>query len=190
MKFIVPIIVVILLTACVNRTNAIKVRSLDDVPNIAKLHSNEIGQLKIGMSKGQVLGLFPYAVRECNAANVCNITMFREDLIQLDSRLSDLDILTGGLVSLLALTCIFSTDDCTEAAVAALNLGVAAAIESNRIHTSSSQGDLISLVQWINIKTINDQVTQWTINQPLTHYQPKQYKNELPSLEEALGGNN
>ncbi len=190
MKFILRFIVIIFVTACTSNTLAIKVKSVDDIPDIAELHKAQIEQLKLGMNQGQVRGLFPYAETECFDSGVCNITVFRQDLIQINAKLVDLRTLTGSLMSLLALTCILSNDECTEAAVAALNLGIASAVEESRLRNDVSSSNTFTLVQWVNIEVIDNKVSQWAINQPLSQFQSKPYKNQLPPLEEALNNNN
>lgn len=190
MRAFLIMVITLFIGGCASNPIPFKVGSIEDVPDINEVHRLQIEQLKIGMSKGQVLSLFPYAERECFPSGVCNITVFREDLIQIDIRLADLDKLTGTLISLLALTCILSNDDCTKAAVAALNLGVASAVESNRIERSPSKNGVVSLLQWINIEIVDDKVSQWAINQPLPQFQPKNLRNQLPDLEEALSGGN
>lgn len=188
MKNILIVLSVLILVACAANPTPFKVGSIDDVPDINEVYSSQISQLSVGMTKGQVFSLFPYAERECFPSGVCNLTVFREDLIQIDVRLADLDKLTGTLISLLALTCILSDDDCTKAAVAALNVGLASAVESNRIENSPSKSGIVSLLQWINIEIVDNKVSQWAINEPLPQFQRKNIKNQLPSLEEAMAG--
>ena len=189
MRRLLTTFVALSLFACASNPIPYKVASIDDVPDINQVYKSQIKQLNVGMTEGQVIGLFPYAERECYPSGVCNITVFREDLIQIDVRLADLDKLTGTLISLLALTCILSNDDCTEAAVAALNVAVASAVESNRIDSTPSKNGIVSLLQWINIEIVDNKVSQWAINEPLMQFQPRKLKNELPSLEEAMAGN-
>ena len=177
----------VFMLGCASHPVPFKVASIDDVPDITQTYKSQIDKLKVGMSKGQVIALFPYAERECFPSGVCNITVFREDLIQIDVRLADLNKLTGTLISLLALTCILSDDDCTKAAVAALNVGLASAVESNLIENTHSNTGVVSLLQWINIEVSSDKVTQWAINKPLSQFQPKNKKLQRPTLEEAMG---
>ena len=187
MKLITCLILsVLFLNACVSNRAIIKVNSIEDIPSIESLYAFEITKLKKEMSYGQVRALFPNAEKECYPSGVCNVTVFQEDLVQIDKRIGDLRLLTGSLVSLLALTCIISDEDCTEALVAALNVGVAASIDSNRIQTSKNDSDIVTLLQWINIEVVDNKVSQWAINEPLSQFQPKSYTNELPTLEEAL----
>lgn len=168
----------------------IKVNSVDDIPDIKNVYADKISQLEKGMSYGRLRGLFPYAEKECYPSGVCNLTVFQEDLVQIDKRVGDLDMLTGSLISLLALTCIISDEDCTEAVVAALNVGIASAIESNRIQTSQNNSDIVTLLQWINVEVVNNKVSQWAINEPLSQFKPSTYKNQLPDLDEALKTSN
>lgn len=190
MKFILQFIIIFFVTACTSNTIAIKVKSVDDIPDIAKLHKKQLAQLKLGMEHSQVRGLFPYAETECFPSGVCNVTVFRQDLIQINAKLVGLRTLTGSLMSLLALTCILANENCNEAAVAALNLGVASAIEESHLRSDVSSSNTFTLVQWINIEIIEGKVSQWAINQPLSQFQNKQYKNQLPPLDEALTGSN
>lgn len=180
----------LLLTACVSNRVIIKVNSVEDIPDINSVYANKISQLEKGMSYGKLRGLFPYAEKECYPSGVCNLTVFQEDLVQIDKRVGDLNMLTGSLISLFALTCIISDEDCTEALVAALNVGIASAIESNRIQTSNNNSDLVTLLQWINVEIVDNKVTQWAINEPLSQFKPKTSKNQLPDLDEALKNSN
>lgn len=180
----------ILVSACVSNRVVIKVNSVDDIPDIKNVYANKISQLEKGMSYGKLQGLFPYAEKECYPSGVCNLTIFQEDLVQIDKRIGDLNMLTGSLISLLALTCIISDEDCTKAVVAALNVGIASAVESNRIQTSKNNSDIVTLLQWINIEIVDNKVSQWAINEPLAQFKPKSYKNELPDLDDALKNGN
>lgn len=165
----------------------IKVNSVEDIPDINTVYKSEIKQLEVGMNMGEVLSLFPNVERECYAdSEICHFTVFDERLIQIDKRLGDVNLLAGSLVSLLAITCLISDDDCPEAIVAAFNVVFASAIETRKIKTSVNKDGIVSLIQWINIELERGKVKQWAINEPLTQFRPKTYTNELPPLEEAL----
>lgn len=184
---VLSIVTLLCLTACVTPIGAIvKVNSKEDIPDITQQYQSQISQLKVGMSKSQVIALFPPMERECYPSGTCHFTVFNEDIIQIDHRIGDLNLLTSSLISMLALTCILSSEECTEAMVAALNLSIAASVKSHQIHTSSSNSNVLTLLQWINIELVNGKVTQWAINEPLPQYQPKSHKNQLPNLEQSL----
>ncbi|NVK26147.1 MAG: hypothetical protein HWE10_14555 [Gammaproteobacteria bacterium] len=179
----------LLLSACTTlpKQRIIKVNSVDDIPDINTLYKDEIAQLNKGMSQGQVLTLFSNIERECYPnGTVCHFTVFDEQLLQIDKRLGDLNILTGSLISLLTLTCFISDDSCPEAIIAALNVGLASAIENRRISSETKEDGVLTLIQWINIEFVDGKVTQWAINEPLSQFKPKSYSNELPPLEESL----
>lgn len=178
-----------LITACASPTPPliIKVNSVDDIPDINTLYKSEIERLELDMSAGQVLALFPNIEQECYPnGDICHFTVFDERLVQIDKRLGDVNLLTGTLFTLLALTCVISDDDCPEAVVAALNVLTASSFEKRRIKTSVNKDGIITLVQWINIELERGKVKQWAINEPLSQFRPKTYTNELPPLEEAL----
>ena len=137
------------------------------------------------------MSLFPNVEKECYPnSDICHFTVFDERLIQIDKRLGDVNVLTGTLVSLLALTCFISDDDCPEAIIAAFHVGLASAIDSKRIKSDIKKDGIVSLIQWINIELEHGKVKQWAINEPLTQYRPKTYTNELPPLDEALKTSN
>lgn len=176
------------LCACVTpivRT-VLKVNSKEDIPDISQQYSYQINHLKIGMTKGQVIALFPEMEQECFESGVCNFTVFNETLIQIEHKIGDLNLLTTSLVTMLGLTCIFSKNDCNEAIFAALNVGIASTIKHHQIHSTAGDSKVLTLVQWINIEFVDDKVSQWAINEPLPQFQPKSFDNKLPSLEDAL----
>jgi len=109
------------------------------------------------MTIGQVNALFPNIERECYESGVCHFTVFDEKQVRLDVRLKDLDILTGSLFSLLALTCVLSKDSCDTALAAAVNVGIAASIEANNITRDYTPTSLIALVNFINLGTLGIQ---------------------------------
>lgn len=169
----------------------IKVNSVDDIPDINTVYKRQITELKVGMSKGQVLAIFPNVEKECYAnSEICHFTVFDEKLLQIDKRLGDVNVLTGSLVSLLAITCLISDDDCPEAIIAAFHVGIASALESQRIKNDIKKDGIVSLIQWINIEFERGKVKQWAINEPLSQFRPKTYSNELPPLDEALKTSN
>jgi len=163
------------------------VDSIEDIPDIKDKYSDEIAQLKVGMTKGQVLSLLPNVEQECFANDdVCNFTVFDERRIAVNKKLGDLKLLTGSLVTMLSLTCILSNDSCPEVFNAMLNLGLASALESKKLRSEANRDGSLTLIQWINIEFKNNKVTQWAINEPLEQFKPKSFKNELPPLEESL----
>ena len=178
----------LVLAACVTPADRtiIKVSSTKDIPDIQQRYAQQLKQLKVGMSKSQVIGLFPGMERECFESGVCYFTVFDERYVQIDQRVTDLNLLTTTLVTLLGLTCILSKDDCPEAIVAAMNLAVSSSIKKKQIYTTSSDSRVFTLLQWINIEFIDDKVSQWAINEPLPQFKTKSFDNHLPSLEDAL----
>lgn len=188
--FILLLPIIFIISACTVSPNSagivIKVNSKEDIPNIKEQYKEELERLYIGMPQAQVKSMFPYAETECYPSRVCHITIFNETLISVDKRIGDLNLLTGSLMSMFALTCLLSEDDCVEAIFAAFNVGIAAAVDSNRIKKTPNQSGVITLIQWINIETSEGKVTQWAINEPLPQYQPKSFKNKLPPLEDSL----
>jgi len=174
--------------ACVTQADRtiLKVSSVKDIPDINQRYATELTQLKVGMTKSQVIGLFPGMERECFESGVCYFTVFDERFVQIDHRVADLNLLTTSLVTLLGLTCILSTDDCNEAVVAAINVAIASAVKNKQIHVTSDGGRVLTLLQWINVEFVNNKVTQWSINEPLPQFIPKSFDNQLPSLEDAL----
>lgn len=190
MKLVYTVIISILMAGCISNQLILKVNSKEDIPKIDEQYASRLIEMEVGMGADKVFSLFPLSEKECYPSGVCNITIFREDLIQVDKRIGDLNLLTGSLISLLALTCIVSDEDCNEAIVAAINVGLASAIDHNRIQTSKVHSNVVTLIQWINIEVVDNKVTQWAINEPLEQFKPKSYKNELPSLEESLGTTN
>jgi hypothetical protein len=179
---------IFMITACVTQADKtiLKVSSTKDIPDINKRYEKQLAQLKVGMTKSQVIGLFPGMERECFESGVCYFTVFDERFVQIDHRVADLNLLTTSLVTLLGLTCILSTDDCNEAIVAAINVAIASAVKNKQIHTTSEGGRVLTLLQWINIEFVDNSVTQWAVNEPLPQFIPKSFENKLPNLEDAL----
>ena len=178
----------LIITACVTQADKtiLKVSSTKDIPDINQRYATQLSQLKVGMTKSQVIGLFPGMERECFESGVCYFTVFDERYVQIDHRVADLNLLTTSLVTLLGLTCILSTDDCNEAFVAAINVAIASSVKNKQIHVASDGGRVLTLLQWINVEFVDNEVTQWAINEPLPQFVPKSFENELPSLEDAL----
>ena len=135
----------------------IVVKSVDDIPDISEEYAKPLSKLEKGMSIGQVNALFPNIERECYESGVCHFTVFDEKQIRLDVRLKDLDILTGSLFSLLALTCVLSKESCDSALAAAVNVGIASAIESGNISRDYTPHSLVALVNFINHGTLGIQ---------------------------------
>jgi hypothetical protein len=185
---LVVFISTLMITACVSPADRtiLKINSKDDIPDITQKYAPQLSQLKVGMSKSQVIGLFPGMERECYESGVCHFTVFDERFIQIDKRVGDLDLLTTSLVSLLALTCILSTDDCNKAVIATLNVVIASAVGHNRIYSSPTDERVLTLLQWINVEFVDNKVKQWAINEPLPQFIPKSFENKLPNLEDAL----
>lgn len=194
MRSFVVLICMMCLCGCVVSSDkhlkqeALLISKKEDIPDIKKTYKSEISQLHVGMSRGQVVMLFPNAEAECYPSGVCNITIFDERRIKLSPKLAGLESLTTGIVSLLALTCIVIEEECTEALFAMLNVGIASSIERNKLH--NTEDGSISLIQWINIELVEQKVTQWAINEPLEQFRPKSLNNKLPPLEEALSDKN
>lgn len=158
-KLLLFITFLLLIGACAtHNTSVLVVSKVDDIPDINKIYEKEIRQLKVGMNIHQVNSLFPNLERECYESGVCHFTVFQEQKIRLDERLGDLEILSGSLISLLALTCALSNDSCEKALAAAVNVGIATAVEYDRIRASGKSGGssvgLMALVQMINLGTI------------------------------------
>lgn len=146
----------------------ITVSKVEDIPDINRLYKDEIKQLRKGMTTHQVNALFPNLERECYESGTCHFTLFLEHRIRFDQRLSDLEVLSGSLISLLALTCALSNDSCNEALAAAVNVGLATALEYDNFTNNSNSVTLVSLVQTINNRTIG--VTVNDQGQPVNRY--------------------
>ena len=188
LQSLIILIVFCFISACVTQADRtiLKVDSVDDIPQITERYKYQLEHLKVGMTKSQVIGLFPGMERECFESGVCYFTVFDERYVQIDHRVTDLNLLTTSLVTLLGLTCILSSDDCNEAVIAAINVAIASSVKNKQIHTTSNGGRVLTLLQWINVEFIDNKVTQWAINEPLPQFIPKSFENELPSLEDAL----
>lgn len=188
MRLSLLLIFTLLIYACasVAPRHIVKIDSIDDIPDINVMYEYEIARLETGMTKDQVNSLFSNMEQECFPSGTCYMTVFDKRFVQIDRRIGDLNLLTGSLVSLLALTCIIAEEECAEAIIAAFNVGIASALGANRIQTSQGKDGVFTLLQWINIELENGQVKQWAINEQLPQFQPKTFKNELPPLEESL----
>ena len=157
-KSIVFLLIFAVIGCAINPTTTIVVKSVDDIPIISDEYSQPLTKLRKGMTIGQVNALFPNVERECYESGVCHFTVFDEKQIRLDSRIKGLNMLTGSLFSLLALTCALSEDSCAAALAAAVNVGVATSIEHANISQSHSPASLIALVQIINHGTLGTHV--------------------------------
>lgn len=149
------ILICLALVSCTNTPKSILVVSkVEDIPDITKTYKKQLSHLKVGMSTYQVNSLFPGLERECYESGICHFTVFSEQQIRIDQRLTDLNILSGSLISLLALTCAVSSDSCGTALAAAVNVGIATSLEHKNITGDINSTSLVTLVQLINTKTI------------------------------------
>ena len=169
------------LAGCASQPGSIiVVKTVDDIPNISEEYKKPLAQLKKGMSLGQVNALFPNVERECYESGTCHFTVFDEKQIRLDKRLVDLDLLSGTLFSLLALTCALSEDSCGKALAAAINVGIATSIEHERITTSHNASSLLALVQMINMGTLG---TQGQLGASRSHSRSNLAVNEITLIQ-------
>ncbi|MDC2890900.1 hypothetical protein [Psychrosphaera algicola] len=143
-----------LVSCAITPKSIIVVSKVEDIPDITKIYQKSLSHLKVGMTTYQVNALFPELERECYASGICHFTVFIEQQIRLDQRLTDLNILSGSLISLLALTCALSSDTCGTALAAAVNVGIATSLEHKNITGDINSHSLVTLVQLINTNTI------------------------------------
>lgn len=187
--FAVFVICVVVLTSCVSyKKRPIKVvKSKDDIVQIDQQYQQQLKQVFVGMSSTELFELFKHHEYECYPSGICHFTIITETQVVVDKRLQDLSFLTGGLLSALGVTCILSKESCTEAIVAALNVGINSAVAEQGIKNTADTGRSFLLTQWINFEINGDKVSSWSINQPLDRFIPKTIENNLPELEESLG---
>lgn len=148
------------LFGCASKSSSIiRVSSVEDIPDISKMYKPQIAQLKVGMNQYQINSLFPNLERECYESGVCHFTVFDERQVQIDPRIDGLSTLSGTLVSMFALTCLLAEETCPKALAAAINVGLATAVESANIQGSPNPTTgLIPLINLINHGTLGIQV--------------------------------
>jgi len=135
-RFFYIIVSICLIFGCTSspeKTSILVIKELDDIPDISARYDEQLSELKLGMKQGQVTSLFPASEKECFSDEICHFTVFEERQIVLDKRLADIDTLTTGLISALALTCLVADDSCKEAIFAAFNVSLAATLEKEKL---------------------------------------------------------